>query len=479
MKNVIINSLLLLFLLVGQSFAATWYVRPLGGNYGTEDGTSYENAWVGIPDWYGKGIKWGSGGITAGDTLYVCGTHSEYLMVKASGSLGKEIIIRGDCPGDPGILDGKNHTVPSWRGDGILTIWDQSYITISDITVTKTKSHGICVGAGSSHIKILNSTVSYAYDGCITVYPWDGRSATDITIDNCKVDHCDYIKTTGKNGYDEAISLAEVDGFEVKNCTVRDSLKEGIDAKYGTKNGSIHDNLVYNNYSVGIYLDGAENVNIYNNEVYGSHQNGNICIWVEKEEFPNKNIRIYNNILRDGTGDGINFGWISKPPVVTAGINDISIINNTIIGNKGDGLEFNWWLAHGSGHLKGDNIVRNNIFWENGGKEINDNTDGNSIINGPNLVIDHNLFITGASTETRGSNHVDALDMYFADKKGKDFHLTSDSPADRGSSQEAPSEDFDGKVRPSGSGYDIGAYEFFAAGLNPPPRPKGLRITSK
>ena len=27
---------------------STWYVRPSGGSYGTEDGTSYDNAWDGF-----------------------------------------------------------------------------------------------------------------------------------------------------------------------------------------------------------------------------------------------------------------------------------------------------------------------------------------------------------------------------------------------------------------------------------------------
>lgn len=41
-----------------------------------------------------------------------------------------------------------------------------------------------------------------------------------------------------------------------------------------------------------------------------------------------------------------------------------------------------------------------------------------------------------------------------------DLHLSPASPAiDSGTSAGAPSEDFDGRARPQGSGYDIGAYE--------------------
>lgn len=45
-----------------------------------------------------------------------------------------------------------------------------------------------------------------------------------------------------------------------------------------------------------------------------------------------------------------------------------------------------------------------------------------------------------------------------------DFRLTEGSLAiDNGSSEAAPGLDFEGTLRPSGSGYDIGAYEYLSA----------------
>ena len=36
-----------------------WYVRPSGGTYGNEDGTSYDNAWDGFTniDWTATGVQ--------------------------------------------------------------------------------------------------------------------------------------------------------------------------------------------------------------------------------------------------------------------------------------------------------------------------------------------------------------------------------------------------------------------------------------
>ena len=49
----------------------------------------------------------------------------------------------------------------------------------------------------------------------------------------------------------------------------------------------------------------------------------------------------------------------------------------------------------------------------------------------------------------------------FVNPSGNDYHLSSTSPAiDAGTSTDAPSTDLGGNPRPSGKGYDIGAYEY-------------------
>ena len=100
-----------------------YYVRPVGGDYGDEDGSSYANAWDGFAD-----IVWESLG--AGKVLYICGTHNELLAVGASGSEAAHLVFRGDYTGDAGVIDGtdsiattvavssKNYT--EWRNLTIL-----------------------------------------------------------------------------------------------------------------------------------------------------------------------------------------------------------------------------------------------------------------------------------------------------------------------------------------------------------------------
>ena len=87
---------LLLLLLSLPAWGADWYVRPLGGDYGTENGTSYANAFDGDADAWAL-----SADIDSGDRVYICGTHREPITVQEPG-----VTIDLGCPGDPAILDG-------------------------------------------------------------------------------------------------------------------------------------------------------------------------------------------------------------------------------------------------------------------------------------------------------------------------------------------------------------------------------------
>ena len=77
-----------------------WYVRPLGGSYGQADGANYTNAFNGFAN-----IDWDA--ISAGETLYVCGTHCQTLVAGKGGTgASAQIIISGAYLADPGIIDG-------------------------------------------------------------------------------------------------------------------------------------------------------------------------------------------------------------------------------------------------------------------------------------------------------------------------------------------------------------------------------------
>jgi len=59
----------------GDAAGEYWYVRPAEGEYGNNDGTSYENAWSGLLN-----VVWGSGGVGLGDTLWICGLQNRCFV---------------------------------------------------------------------------------------------------------------------------------------------------------------------------------------------------------------------------------------------------------------------------------------------------------------------------------------------------------------------------------------------------------------
>jgi hypothetical protein len=134
---------------VSEGSGRIWYVRPSGGSYGTENGSSYANAWDGFDN-----VDWTASGVQPGDTLYVCGTHTEQVTVGGSGIAGHPITIRGDYSGDAGTIDGEDS-----RGRSLI-VGSVDYITISSISLIGATVSCLDITGTSTGIITNNITVS-------------------------------------------------------------------------------------------------------------------------------------------------------------------------------------------------------------------------------------------------------------------------------------------------------------------------------
>ena len=100
--------LVLLVLRLNTSLAADYYVRPSGGSYGDEDGSSYATAWDGFTNINWQTVDEGNG------KLFVAGTHNEQMTIGASGEDSTPIHIiscitaNGASTDDAGTIDGQN-----------------------------------------------------------------------------------------------------------------------------------------------------------------------------------------------------------------------------------------------------------------------------------------------------------------------------------------------------------------------------------
>lgn len=149
---------------------------------------------------------------------------------------------------------------------------------------------------------------------------------------------------------------------------------------------------------------------------------------------------IVDNNLVDGCPKGVNQHY----GIRVRESQSVQLYNNTVYG-----ADVGVSIERGSSNA----LIRNNISAGNRGAAI-------SVESTSTVIEDHNLFY-GATNGLTPSATTILTDPLFIDPLGGNFRLQARSLAiDKGASIAAGSTDLDGKSRPQGKGWDIGAYEF-------------------
>ncbi len=416
-----------------------YYVAPTGSdnNPGTED-----KPW--------RTIQKAAETLLPGDTVYIkAGVYRERVVPKNSGEPDKYIVY-ASYPGDTAVIDGEGLNLPEEHG--LFEVLDKNYIVISGLKIMNAgpnENVGILV-ENSSHIIIQKNYIYNTTSSGIGV--WNSK---DIIIDGNE------IELACNDGEQECITVAGTENFEVKNNHVHDGGPgtnggEGIDVKDGSSNGKVYNNCVHHLNRLGIYVDAWDkhtyNIEVFQNRVYNCDGDG-FALASEAGGLL-ENIKIYNNIAYDNQYCGIAI--TANGDAFQHPMKNIKVINNTLYQNGTN----NW-----GGGIYVENpdveniIIRNNIC----SKNLSFQMAVESSLE--DMSVDHNLIdgYRDYEDEIRGKDYVEG-DPMFADPFLRDFHLKKGSPAiDKGSSQDAPSDDFEGNPRPQGKGYDIGAFEFMGA----------------
>ncbi|MCV3212474.1 right-handed parallel beta-helix repeat-containing protein [Plectonema radiosum NIES-515] len=420
--------------------------------------------------------------VKAGDTILVQpGTYTELITLGKSGN-SESGYITLKANGNVTLRD-PDPIVGGFR-EGVIQSANKGYWNIDGFRIENTSWAGISLRDANNMIVQNNHTYETGASGIIvlpeTYYDGGEREITNknIKILNNTVERANW-RWQGngdENGTQEALSIWGVDGFEVANNTLKEGSREGIDAKVGSRNGSIHGNIVtgqalvsgtfIRGYNGGpaIYLDGNRadmfNIDVYDNVVF----NNTADAIVIADEVPNQgdvsNIRIYNNVVYNNGIRGVNGG---QGIGVNSNVRNVEIVNNTLVKNVQeifiDGIDYL------GGYKSHDILVRNNIF--------SDSAYRNGIIEDvDNVTLDNNLFsdkferlYDGGSGlgNLKASNNTTVKSVEFVSLDGNDFHLTSASRAiDIGSLEigQYAQIDMDGKPRNQGAGLDLGAYEY-------------------
>jgi len=415
--------------------AAVYYVAQNGsdGNPGSES-----HPWL--------TIQKAADELVAGDTVFVrAGTYHERVEPRNSGEPESQISYQA-YPGDNVTIDGTDIDASQWD-EGVIHIEEKSHIRIEGFRIANATDAGILV-AGSSHIAIQGNHTYNTHNSGMIIW-----SCNNILIDTNEIEQA---CNGGAESSNECMSVGETDSVEIVGNYVHhgNTIRgEGIDVKDGSSNARIYGNTVHNVMFVGIYIDAwdkhTHNIDVFRNTVHdiagdgmsiGSEQGGLL-----------ENIRVYNNIVfhNEWVGISIHNCCTDNHP-----LDNIQIVNNTLFDNG---------LTEWGGGIVDENpqaenvIIRNNICSENLSFQIA--LEGVSL---SEVVADHNL-IDGYRDypgEIRGNDFIEG-DAGFVDPSAEDFYLQENSLAiDNGSSESAPTDDFNGNPRPYGSGWDIGAYEF-------------------
>lgn len=377
--------------------------------------------------------------LTAGDMVYIKeGTYNERVIPQNSGSPGNYITYAA-YPGHVVSIDGTGVSV---YPEGLFRIDGKNYIKVSGLRIENYHPengacHGIHARNNCNHIIIENNYVKNT-GGC-GIY---AKYSDNVIIDNNEVSYTNLDPAWDK----EVISLHGVDTFEVKNNHVHHVNHIGIDAKADCLNGKIYRNYVHDlgiydgRGQLGIYIDGAYNIDVYENVIHDI-SGGGLVLGLERPQYDDlEKINVYNNIVYDS-----EFGiMLWAFPGTEEYVKNLKFINNICYKNDKDGIYI--------GDLPIENIItRNNIVSNNGRYQIQ------KVGSITGLTVDHNLI--DGSTQITGDDYVEGNPKFVNPAVGN-FHLQEDSPAiDSGSSVDAPSVDYDGNLRPQGAGYDIGAYE--------------------
>lgn len=250
---------------------------------------------------------------TAGDSVVIAtGTYDETLNVNKKGAPNRDIVIRA--------APGASVTVK-----GSVKVNGAAFVDWIGIAVDGSSSYGIS-GADVHDVTFQSCQVSNARDGGLDIF-----NGSNVVVDGCDI-HGNNSK--GANSQGEALSIAQTRGTDLRNNTVHDNGKEGIDTKDSTTAGRVHDNTVWNNRGPNIYVDSAQGITVDSNRVYGATNPDKPNIMVGVESYALKqladNVTIRDNAIFNGAGSGVGF-WKEDGGTIT----NVTVTDNHIWGNKG------------------------------------------------------------------------------------------------------------------------------------------------
>jgi hypothetical protein len=391
--------------------------------------------------------------LEAGDTLYLReGVYYEGgLQLESSGNTNDGYIIISSYPGESAVVDGSEYD-----GTTCLRINQRSYFKIENIEFREYLSGtGMWITA-CHHFEINNCEVHHCFYGIGVAY-----GSHDFTLNKVNIHHFMLY------GFD---ATPVDDDMPCYNGTFNDCISHtGLDEEqnvdgFALGHGS-QSNFVFNRCTTHSVYDGfdisSRDVTLNQCVAYDC-ANGGYKLWQD-------NISLINCQSYDHGITGVEVDWNGNPKSVllqnctifNAGVWNVLVYNTNdtlqmynciIAGGENIGLGF---YQEGLSNYFGDH----NIFHcDNEARTINAGYVEEFSIED---IADGDWFAYSGQDENSLVSYDPSIDL-FVDRENYDLSLIENAIAiDEGTAENAPDIDFLGLPRPAGSGYDIGAFEWY------------------
>ncbi len=424
-------SVVTLLFICESGLCATYFVAPHGSNRAGNG--SEAQPW--------QTLQYTANRVQPGDTVYVQDGDYAPFHITLSGKPQQRIAFL--AKGQNVVINGVESFDERLAGVSILA----SYITLEGFTIQ--------VGASSASRKSRGIRVSGE----------PGEYVYDVHLRSNQVSNAGWVGIT--TSYAENVVIE-------KNRVWGSKGQHGIYVANSADNPVIRDNVSFDNRQAGIQInadpelpgDGIiSGADISGNILYQNGKGGSAALNLASV----RNSRIYNNLIYNNFSQGMA-SWDDEAGV-KYGCKDNLYMNNTIVMPP----QARHTVSFRNGSTR--NVLKNNILLHLGGKD-SISVDESSL---PGLVSDHNLvtnleiahgeFLSlkrwrDATGQDKNSTVGDP-EKIFSDLSRDDYSLRRESMAiDRGTVQAAVTHDIIGILRPQGSTYDIGAYEFSTAAFD-------------
>ncbi|MCG2795031.1 MAG: right-handed parallel beta-helix repeat-containing protein [Actinomycetia bacterium] len=452
----------------GEADAAgsTYYVSPQGDN-------SYAGS-LELP-WADPGYA--SRQIGSGDTLVILGgtyhlnQYDADIISPPSGTSGAWTTVKGELGNRPVLAGGGNLIFA-------IDLSGRSYVSIENLEITSdggkpfreavnatagplnrclltdlyihhVDEFGVNIG-DTRYLEITDCVIEYCGFGSVGGPDGVQGGWRDVTISGCDLSYNGHYSQGGPGptpySRPDGFGIEESSGpIEIASTVVEHNRGDGLDSK--ASNTYIHSCVVANNSCDGVKLWGGgsrvENTLIYGmgDGVKGASPWAGLVISDGDNpgaRFEVVNVTVHDNPEREAYPMYVQYDYDAPIQV---------LMRNNIIANGYDLAFF------------GDSvtlIAEHNVFYRPGGQ-------AQVYANGR----EYSAADIDGGVLGEGNVCADPIFESPAWGSGGDYHLCESSPAiDSGTGKGAPGTDLDGRARPAGDGYDIGAYEFEEMGAS-------------